>query len=114
MAYCLGHLGRRVQLLDGLGGMLAQQAHSMTPGDALVAASFRPYAEETAGVAAEARRRRVPIVAITDAPLSPVARLGDAVLVVEDAEVRQFRALTASMCLATTLVVGLGQRLLDR
>ena len=40
--------------------------------------------------------------------------LGDAVLLVEDAEVRTFRALTASMCLATALVIALGQRLVSQ
>lgn len=114
MAYGLGHLGRRMQLLDGAGGMLAQQARCMTSRDVLIAVSFRPYAEDTAAIVADARRAGLPIVAITDAALSPIARLGDAVLVVEDAEVQSFRALTASMCLATTMIVGLGQRLVNQ
>ena len=111
MAYGLSHLGKRMQLLDGVGGMLGQQARAMTAGDALVAVSFRPYAHETVAIATEARANGVPLIALTDGPLSPIARLGDVALFVEDAEVRTFRALTASMCLATTLVIALGQRL---
>jgi DNA-binding MurR/RpiR family transcriptional regulator len=114
MAYGLSHLGRRMQLLDGLGGMLAQQARSITARDALVAVSFRPYAEETLTVARQAQRAGAHVVAITDAPLSPLAPFGDVVLLVQDAEVRGFRALAASMCVATTLIVGLGQRLIGR
>ena len=114
MAYGLSHLGKRMQLLDGAAGMLAQQARGMRPEDALMAVSFRPYAPETLAVAVEARDRGVPLVALTDGPLSPMARLGDAVLLVEDAEVRTFRALTASMCLATALVIALGQRLVGQ
>jgi DNA-binding MurR/RpiR family transcriptional regulator len=114
MAYGLSHLGRRMQLLDGLGGMLGQQARSITARDALVAVSFRPYAEETLAVARQAENAGAHVVAVTDAPLSPLAPFGDVVLLVQDAEVRGFRALTASMCLATALVVGLGQRLVGR
>jgi DNA-binding MurR/RpiR family transcriptional regulator len=114
MAYGLSHLGRRMQLLDGLGGMLAQQARNVTARDALVAASFRPYAEETLAVARQAHGTGAHVVAITDAPLSPLAPFADVVLLVQDAEVRGFRALTASMCLAITLIVGLGQRLVGR
>jgi DNA-binding MurR/RpiR family transcriptional regulator len=114
MAYGLSHLGRRMQLLDGLGGMLAQQARSITARDALVAVSFNPYAEETLTVARQAQGAGAHVVAITDAPLSPLAPFGDVVLLVQDAEVRGFRALAASMCVATTLIVGLGQRLVGR
>ena len=113
MAYGLSHLAKRMQLLDGIGGMLAQQARSLDRRDALVAVSFRPYAEETVALATSAHATRIPLVTITDGPLSPIARLGDAVLFVDDGEVRRFRTLTASMCLATTIVVGLGQRLVE-
>jgi DNA-binding MurR/RpiR family transcriptional regulator len=111
IAYGLSHLGRRMQLLDGVGGMLLQQARSIATRDALVAVSFRPYAEETLAVTRQARDAGARVVAITDAPLSPLAPLGDVVLLVQDAEVHGFRALTASMCVATALIVALEQRL---
>lgn len=112
MAYGISHLGRRMQLLDGVGGMVLQQARSMSDRDAVLAVSFQPYAKETLAVARHARAAGARLVALTDVPLSPLAPLGHVVLCVEDAELRGIRALTASMCLAASLVVGLGHRLM--
>lgn len=111
MAYGISHLGRRMQLLDGVGGMVLQQARSVSARDAVLAVSFQPYAEETLTVARHARAAGARLVALTDVPLSPLAPMGHVVLCVEDAELRGIRALTASMCLAVSLVVGLGHRL---
>jgi len=110
-AYALTHLGLRCRLLDGIGGTLLQEAASMRAGDALLAVSFRPYASETLEVAGEAGRLRVPIVAITDSPLSPLARMAQVALFVDDGEVQGVRGLSATMCLASALVLGLGRRL---
>ena len=111
LAYALSHLDRRAHLLDSIGGMLAEQVHTMAPGDALIAVSYKPYAPETLKVAQAARDAGIPIVAITDNPLSPLAPLAEISFEVEEAQVQDFRSLTASMCLAMSLVVGLGQRL---
>jgi DNA-binding MurR/RpiR family transcriptional regulator len=113
LAYGLGHLGRRTVLIDGLGGMLAHQARNITARDTLLAVSFTPYSEETQNVIRAAKEAQASVVVITDGALSPLVKYGDAVLFVEDAEVRQFRALTASMCLAVALVVALGQRMVE-
>jgi DNA-binding MurR/RpiR family transcriptional regulator len=52
----------------------------------------------------------VPIVAISDSELSPISRQADVSFNVKDAEVRQFRSLTGSMCIAQTLVISYAQR----
>ena len=43
LAYVLRKLGRRVVLLDGIGGSIHEQSHAATSEDALVAISFRNY-----------------------------------------------------------------------
>ncbi len=111
LAYALTHLGLRCHLLDGIGGLLLQQAAAMRRGDVLFAVSFRPYAAETLEVAAEAVRLEVPIVALTDSPLSPLARLAGSAMVVEEAELQGVRGLAVSMALASALVLALGRRL---
>jgi len=111
LAYALSHLERRAHLLDSIGGMLAEQVHTMAPGDALLAISYKPYAAETLKAAQAADEAGIPIIAITDNPLSPLTPLATVSFEVEEAQVRAFRSLTASMCLAMSLVVGLGQRL---
>lgn len=108
-AYTLGHLGRRGHLIDGVGGMTMQQAHGMTDRDALIAISFKPYAPETVEVCRAAAMQGVPILVITDTALSPLIPLASVSLEVEDAQVKGFRSLSATMCLAVTLVVALGR-----
>lgn len=111
LAYGLSHLDRRTHLIDGVGGLTFQQASVMTDRDTLLAVSFEPYAPETLAVARQASERGVPVVAITDGPLSPLVPLSRVAFEVQDAQVKAFRALTASMCLALSLVVALGQRI---
>lgn len=111
LAYSLSHLDRRTCLIDGVGGLTSQQAQNMAAGDVLLAASFRPYSPDTVLVAELATERAVPVVAITDGPLSPLSPLARVALEVEDAQIEAFRSLSATMCLALSLVVALGQRL---
>ncbi len=111
LAYALSHLDCRSHLLDSIGGMLGEQVHTMAPGDALLAVSYKPYAPETLKTVQAAKDAGIPIVGITDNPLSPLTPLADVSFEVEEAQVQSFRSLTASMCLAMSLVVGLGQRL---
>ncbi len=110
LAYALSHLDRRANLLDSVGGMLAEQVHTMAPGDALIAVSYKPYAPETLKSAQAAKEAGIPVIGITDNPLSALTPLADVSFEVEEAEVQAFRSLTASLCLAMSLVVGLGQR----
>ncbi len=110
LAYALSHLDRRTHLLDSIGGMLAEQVYAMAPGDALIAVSYKPYAPETLKSVQAAKDAGIPIIGITDNPLSPLTPLATVSFEVEEAQVQAFRSLTASMCLAMSLVVGLGQK----
>ena len=111
LAYALSHLDCRAHLLDSIGGMLGEQVHTMAPGDALLAVSYKPYAPETLKTVQAAKEAGIPIVGITDNPLSPLTPLATISFEVEEAQVQSFRSLTASMCLAMSLVVGLGQKI---
>jgi DNA-binding MurR/RpiR family transcriptional regulator len=91
--------------------MLDLQAQNMQDGDLLLAISFHPYAPETLGVVQRASQSNISIIAITDTALSPLKATAAVCFEVEDAQVRGFRSLTATMCLAVSLVVGLGQHL---
>ncbi|NNC22643.1 MurR/RpiR family transcriptional regulator [Salinisphaera sp. USBA-960] len=111
LAYALGQVDCHVSLLDGAGGLLAQQARQLTANDVLFAISFHPYASETAGVINDALEQNASVVVITDTPLSPVASDADICLEVHDAELYNFRSLTASMCLAQAIAVATGLRI---
>lgn len=105
VAYALRHVGKRAHLLDGVAGMLAEQSTMVTSKDLLIAVSFQPYANETVEVVAASKEQKAKILAITDSRLSPIASHADLTFEIKDAEVRQFRSLTASLCLAQSLVI---------
>jgi DNA-binding MurR/RpiR family transcriptional regulator len=105
LAYALRHVDKRAYLLDGVAGMLAEQSTMLTSKDLLIAISFQPYAAETVEIVGSTREQKAKIIAITDSRLSPIAGPSDLVFEIKDAEVRQFRSLTASLCLAQTLVI---------
>lgn len=111
LTYMLSHLGCRVSLIDSVGGMVREQARNLTSRELLLAVSFQTYAPDTLETATLARDQGSKIIAITDGPLSPFAALSDVCFEVEEAQVESFRSLSASMCLALSLVVCLGYRL---
>jgi DNA-binding MurR/RpiR family transcriptional regulator len=85
-----------------------EQRLLMEPRDALVAVTYADYTPRVVETVAFAAQRKVPVVGITDQPLSPLTAQCDVVFYVEDAAVHDFRSLGASMCLAQSLVVALG------
>ncbi len=105
LAYSLSHVEKRAFLLDGVAGMTSEQTWMLSPEDVVIAISFRPYAQDTVAVAEQAAANGSALIAISDSRLSPVARDAEICFEIKDAEVRQFRSLTASMCLAQTLVI---------
>ncbi|AQW28903.1 MurR/RpiR family transcriptional regulator [Ralstonia syzygii subsp. celebesensis] len=109
--YALQHTDKRVQLVSGLGGMQSGHVRSVRAGDVLVAISFAPYAEETLSVTHAARERGARIIAITDSSMSPLARLSDVALLVQDHSTFGFRSHTSTMGLAQSLFIALAYRL---
>ena len=111
LSYALAQFERRCVLLDGIGGMLNQQAAQATPEDAIIAVSFRPYSSSVVGVVTDRFEAGVPIISITDSSLSPLALECSVFFETFEREDSGFRTLMAPMCLAQTLVVGLGHYL---
>lgn len=111
LAYALRHVEKRAYLIDGVAGMLSEQGTLVADGDLLIAISFRPYSPETAEIVEGARKRGAKLIAISDTRLAPIARDADIVFETKDAEVRQFRSLTASLCLVQTLVISYASQL---
>ena len=105
LAYSLQQVGKKTVFVDGVGGFHAQAAGTLTPDDLLIAVSYHAYAEETIACARIAAERGAPILAITDSAVSPLAKLASDVLLVREAEVRKFRSLAVSLCLAQSLVI---------
>ena len=114
LTYAIGRLERTVHLLDGIGGMLDQQAKNIKPQDTIIVISFPPYSPSVVEMLAEQNQRGVTTVSITDSAVSPIAMEATVTFGIKQQEERAFRSLVAPMCLAQSLVVGLGHRLVAR
>jgi DNA-binding MurR/RpiR family transcriptional regulator len=105
LVYSLLQAGKRAIFIDGVAGIGLQQAQAIGANDLLIAVSFQPYSEETVAIVSAAAARDHKVLAISDSLVSPIARLAQYVLQVRESEVRKFRSLSASMCLAQALVI---------
>jgi DNA-binding MurR/RpiR family transcriptional regulator len=106
LAYSLQQTGKRTSFLSGVGGMVVQQLRAASERDMLIAVSYPPYAQETVEAVELAVSRALKVLAITDTLVSPIGRSADLVLQVRESEIRAFRTLSASLCLAQALVIG--------
>ena len=111
LAYALSHLERRAVLIDGVGGLAAEQARLADQRSAVIAVSFSPYAPETLAVVDQVRAQGARIIAITDNGLSPLVSRADVHFEIKEAQIRGIRSVAAVNCLAVSLIVALGQRL---
>jgi DNA-binding MurR/RpiR family transcriptional regulator len=107
LAYVLRKLGRRVVLLDGIGGSIQEQSHPASSNDALVAISFKSYYPDTARLFPELVARNVPAISITDSLLSPIVEGANVVFEIQDMPEPALRTLVAPMCLVQALAIGL-------
>jgi len=105
LAYALYQVDKKTVFIDAVGGMNKQQLHGITDGDLLLVVSYFPYAPEAMDVLAIALEHGCKVLSISDSEISSVARTADVVLQVKEAEVRGFRALSSTMCLAQSLVM---------
>src|SRR3546814_18415785 len=69
-------------LLDSNAGVGADAVGAATAQDVLLAASVQPYTRLTVETASFAQARGVPVVAITDSVLSPLAKVAASTIVV--------------------------------
>ena len=111
LRYVFTMLGRRVVLLDADGGLATHMARVMRPCDLLFSISFRFYAKEVVSITEAAAAAGIPVVAISDGNLSPLAKCADVLFSIPEGEYAFSRSLAAPMCLAQALMIGLAARL---
>jgi DNA-binding MurR/RpiR family transcriptional regulator len=105
IAYSLQQVGKRLQFVDGVAGLARGHGASIGPRDLLIAISYHPYAEETVQLVEAAAEHGAAILSLSDSMVSPIAKSASLVLNVHESEVRSFRSLSSSMCLAQALVI---------
>lgn len=102
--YACRMFGVGTELLDGRGGTLTDGLRGIGAHDAVLACSFEPYTRETVEVVRFAQARGAGIVAITDSPLSPIAREAAHALVVGCESPSFFRSLVGAVSVVQLLV----------
>jgi len=107
-AYALEKMDVPVFLHDFVGKL--DHRHAFRAGDVLIAISFSPYSEDTLDLVRHALIQRCHVVSITDAVTSPLCQPDITSLVVSEVDVGAFRALSATLSLATALAVAVGAR----
>ena len=111
LRYILTMLGKRCVLLDPAGGLATHMARAIRKTDVLLAVSFRFYATEVVNIVDETTARKIPIIAISDSTLSPLAKAASVLLAVPEHQYTFSRSLAAPMCLAQALTIALAARL---
>ena len=109
LAYAFAKLRIRSVLVDNVGSLGPDQVAFAEEGDALLAVSFAPYTPSTIEIA-ERLAQRLPVVAITDSPFSPLVGSARVWFEVAEADFGAFRAVSGTFALAMTLAVAVGQR----
>ncbi|WP_147199399.1 MurR/RpiR family transcriptional regulator [Pantoea sp. MBD-2R] len=111
LRYMLTMLNRRVILLDSAGGLAPQMANNMRDNDVLIAIAFRHYAKEVITIADDAGARNIPVIAITDGQLSPLAKNAQVLFTLPEEEYSFSRSLAAPVCLAQSIAMALAAAL---
>ena len=106
VAYALHRANKKAIFIDGTGGFNPAQLKAVTKKDAVLAISFQPYSSETIEAVSIAAENNCKVVTISDSQINPLSSQADVSLKVQDGEVRQFRSLSVSMCLAQALIIG--------
>ncbi len=111
LRYMLTMIGKKCVLLDPSGGLATHMARTMTTRDVLVAVSFRYYATEVVGVTEQAVADEVPVIAISDSSLSPIAKSSRVLFAVPEHRHTFSRSLGAPMCVAQAIILATASRM---
>ena len=107
--YLLSNFGAPVNLLDPVGGMAEAMMSNVRAGDALIAISFPFYTPLTLETLTNALEKKVRLIAITDSPVSPIAKDAEVLLLTDQAVDGGFRSTTGSMVTAQALAASYGK-----
>ena len=118
LQYTYGLIAPNGALVQGLGGMMADQLGQIERGDVLVAVSLSPYTRQTVEAVEQAHRQGAKVLALTDSHLSPLARAAELVLLFRAESPSYFHSMVGGLALAEALVAAVavrgGRKVLDR
>lgn len=101
--YIMSLLGEDVVLLDGAGGTGFDASRRAKPHDAMLVISVAPYTRATVEIAEHVARRGVPICAITDSSVAPLAQVAANTILVPTKSPSFFHTMTPAYAVAEML-----------
>jgi len=101
--YILSLIGDRSQLLDGIAGTGPDALRNATPDDVLLAVSVMPYTQQTIELAQHAAHCGIPVLAITDSEVAPLAQIAESAVVVPTEGPSFFHSMAAGFVVAEIL-----------
>ncbi len=101
--YMLSLLGDKTVMLDDAGGTGLDAIRDAGRDDVVLTASVEPYARATVEAARYAATEGVPLVALTDSEVSPLARLASTVILVPTESPSFFHTVTPLLAVAEIL-----------
>ena len=101
--YILSLSGGKSVLLDGIAGTGADPIAQAEKQDALLVVSIMPYTRASIDVAEYARSQNVPVIAVTDSEVSPLALMADASILVQTESPSFFHSLVPAFAVAEVL-----------
>lgn len=110
MSYAMAKLRIRAVTVDSANDIDPEIVDLATPDDAAIACSFSPYAPSSVELANALAANRVPLIALTDSALSPLAACATHWIEIFEQDYAGFRSLSASMAVAMALPVAIAER----
>lgn len=101
--YILSMIREKSVMLDAVGGTGSDALARASGNDVLFATSVFPYTRATVEIAEYAHQHRIPIVAITDSAVAPLARVADDVVLVQTKSPSFFHTMTPAFAVAEVL-----------
>ena len=101
--YILSLAGKQSIMLDAVGGIGVDALGSATPNDVLVAVSVQPYTRQTVEITEYTWSCDVPVIAITDSPVAPLAQRAAVALIVPTESPSFLHTMSPAFVVAETL-----------
>lgn len=108
-AYMAAGFGAETHLFSPAGAMVETNVSMIKKADVMLAISFPEYSPATQLSVKQARSEGVPIVAITNSRVAPIARQAAVVFEVDQETTGGFRSAAGAMALAQILAVSFGE-----
>lgn len=102
--YTFGMVAQDCRLIDGSGGTFLETLRGIGPGDVMLAISFRPYSADTVKAVEIAVEAGAAVVAVTDSPVSPIARPARHTMIADTTSPNFFHSLVGPLALVEQLV----------